>query len=64
MLENIGGAELLLVLLVVFLFFGPKNLPSIGRTFGRGVQEFRRALRGVEDDVRRSTPPDGPGPPA
>jgi sec-independent protein translocase protein TatA len=58
MLENIGGSELLVVLLVVFLFFGPKNLPSIGRSVGKGVQEFRRALRGVEDDLRSATRPD------
>ena len=35
MFENIGGGELLLVLLVVFIFFGPKKLPELGKNLGR-----------------------------
>ncbi len=54
MFENIGGTELLLVMFVVFLFFGPGKFPAIGKNIGKGVREFRRALRNVEED---SQPP-------
>lgn len=55
MFENIGGTELLLIMFVVFLFFGPRKLPEIGRGIGKGMREFRRALRNVEEDVKQAT---------
>ncbi len=55
MFENIGGTELLLIMFVVFLFFGPKKLPEIGKGIGKGLKEFRRALRNVEDEVKQVT---------
>lgn len=59
MLENIGGTELLVVLLVVFIFFGPKKLPEIGRSLGRGIVEFRKAMRGIQSDIENATKPTG-----
>lgn len=51
MLENIGASELLLIVFVLFLFFGPKKLPSLGRSIGRGVREFRKAMHEVRQDL-------------
>ena len=55
MLENIGGTELLVVLLVIFIFFGPKKLPEIGKSLGRGMAEFRSAMRGIQSDIENAT---------
>jgi sec-independent protein translocase protein TatA len=41
---NIGFGEILLLLLVVLFFFGPRRLPQIGRSLGKGIREFRDAL--------------------
>jgi sec-independent protein translocase protein TatA len=57
MFDNIGGSELLLVLFVIFIFFGPKKLPEMGKTLGKATREFRKALRGIQDDITRSTKP-------
>lgn len=51
MLENIGGTELLVVLIVIFIFFGPKKLPEFGKTIGKGVKEFQNAMRDVRKDI-------------
>jgi sec-independent protein translocase protein TatA len=55
MLENIGGTELLVVLFVVFIFFGPKKLPEIGKNLGKAIREFKSAVRGIQDDIEKST---------
>lgn len=53
--DNIGGSELLVVLLVMFLFFGPKKLPEVGKNLGKAIREFKNAMRGVKEDLERST---------
>ncbi|MHC4788222.1 MAG: Sec-independent protein translocase subunit TatA/TatB [Planctomycetota bacterium] len=45
-----GGAEWLIILLVALLLFGSR-LPSVMRSIGRSVNEFKRGLREVEDEV-------------
>ncbi len=55
MFENIGGTELLVVLFVVFIFFGPKKLPEIGKNLGKAVREFKGAMKGIQDDIEKST---------
>lgn len=47
---RIGPWEIVLLLLVVMLLFGPRRLPEIGRAFGRTIQEFRRATRESKDN--------------
>lgn len=55
MFENIGGSELLIILLVVFIFFGPKKLPEIGKSLGKGIREFKSAMRSVQTDIENAT---------
>ena len=55
MMENLGGSELLVVMLVIFLFFGPKKFPELGRTFGKAMREFRGAMNGVRRDIENAT---------
>lgn len=48
---NINGGELLIILLVALVVLGPKELPRIGRTLGSVVREFRRASRGLVEEL-------------
>jgi sec-independent protein translocase protein TatA len=52
---GIAWWEILLILLLVLLVFGPKRLPEMGRSIGRGMREFKDSLtsRGDEDDDDR-----------
>ena len=49
-LETIGTTELLFILVVALVVFGPRRLPDIGRKIGKGMAEFRRA----SDDFKRT----------
>ena len=52
---NLGLTEILLIGLVLLLFFGPSRLPELGKSLGKGIQEFKKASReltnSVKDDV-------------
>lgn len=50
---NIGPEELLLILLIALIIFGPRRLPEIGRTVGRSLREFRRASEGIRSEIGR-----------
>ncbi len=43
MFGSIGGPELIIIFAVALLVFGPRKLPELGRTIGRGLAEFRKA---------------------
>jgi sec-independent protein translocase protein TatA len=49
-----GTTELIIVLVLALLVFGPKRLPEIGRTIGRGVREVKSTVGEVED-IKKST---------
>ncbi len=51
---NVGPAEILVVLLIALIVFGPKRLPEIGRTVGKGLREFRQATQDVKDELSRT----------
>jgi sec-independent protein translocase protein TatA len=48
--QNFGVWEILLLLLVLLLVFGPKRLPEMGRSMGRGMREFKDSLTGKLKD--------------
>ena len=50
--QNFGVWEILLLLLVLLLVFGPKRLPEMGRSLGRGMREFKDSVTGksLDDD--------------
>lgn len=53
MFSRIGVPELLLILAIVLLIFGPKNLPKLGKSIGRAVENFKKGQQeagGEEDD--------------
>jgi sec-independent protein translocase protein TatA len=49
---GIGIWEILILLLVLLLVFGPKRLPEMGRSLGRGMREFKDSISGKDDTVR------------
>ena len=49
-MPNIGAGEIIIVLVVVLLIFGPKRLPDLGRSLGRGMREFKDSVTGKDDD--------------
>jgi sec-independent protein translocase protein TatB len=53
MFGSIGGPELLLILVIALLVFGPKKIPELSRTIGRGVAEFRRATNDFKSTLER-----------
>lgn len=53
----VGIPELLLLGLVVLLVFGPKRLPEMGRSLGRGFREFKSSVTGNDADESRFEPP-------
>ncbi len=63
MLQGIGTWEILLIFLVVLLVFGAKRIPEIARGMGKGITEFKRAVRDVKDEIETS-PESQPPPPA
>jgi sec-independent protein translocase protein TatA len=53
----IGIPEMLIILVVALIFFGPRKLPELGRSLGRSINEFKRAsndLRNTLDDEIRA----------
>ena len=46
MFNSIGAPELLIVLVIVLLIFGPKRLPGLGRQLGSGMREFKESISG------------------
>ncbi|WP_040742357.1 twin-arginine translocase TatA/TatE family subunit [Paenibacillus ginsengihumi] len=50
MLGNIGFSEILLILLIALLLFGPSKLPELGRALGRTLREFKEASSGIVAD--------------
>jgi sec-independent protein translocase protein TatA len=44
---NVGPTELIIVLVIALIVLGPKRLPEVGRSVGRGMREFKDSLSGV-----------------
>jgi sec-independent protein translocase protein TatA len=49
-MPNIGPLELAIVLIIALVIFGPKRLPDLGRSLGKGMREFKDSLTGDDDD--------------
>ncbi len=43
-------SHIIIVLIVALLVLGPKRLPEVGRSLGRGLREFKESVRGKDDD--------------
>jgi sec-independent protein translocase protein TatA len=55
--SGIGVTELIIVLVIVLVIFGPKRLPQMGRSLGSGMREFKDSISGKsKDDEEDETP--------
>jgi sec-independent protein translocase protein TatA len=51
---NIGTTEIILIALVALVFFGSKKIPELAQGLGKGIREFRKATREIQDDPEDS----------
>ncbi len=49
---NLGLTEMLLIGLALLIFFGPSRLPELGKSLGKGIQEFKKASKELTDAVK------------
>jgi sec-independent protein translocase protein TatA len=64
-MPEIGISGLIIILVVALLIFGPKRLPEIGRSLGRGMREFKDSVSGKDDQPELPRPAtDDPPPPS
>jgi sec-independent protein translocase protein TatA len=70
-MPNVGPIELAIVLIIALVVFGPKRLPELGRSLGKGIREFRGSVSGDSHEPEperpeaiEPPPPQPPAPPA
>jgi sec-independent protein translocase protein TatA len=50
-MPNIGPLEICVVLIIALVVFGPKRLPELGKSLGKGIQEFKGTITGGHDET-------------
>jgi sec-independent protein translocase protein TatA len=50
---GIGAPELIVILVIALVIFGPGKLPEIGAALGKGIRDFKKAFEGAEDEVKK-----------
>jgi sec-independent protein translocase protein TatA len=51
---NVGPMELIVVLVIALVVLGPKKLPEVGKSLGKGMREFKESIAGRDDDAEES----------
>lgn len=59
MFGNLGAGEIILILLVILILFGAKKIPELARGIGKGMSEFKKGLRDVQDEIKSTDQIDG-----
>ena len=50
-LGSLGGQEIIIIALVILLLFGGKKIPELMRGLGKGVSQFKKGMKDIEDDI-------------
>ena len=58
MFGNLGTGEIILILLIVLIFFGAKKIPELAQGLGKGLREFRKAAKDIQDEVEKPSAED------
>lgn len=53
-LGDLGGGEIMVILVAVLLLFGADKIPGIARSLGSGIREFKDATNGIRNEIERS----------
>jgi len=59
-MPNIGPMEIAIVLIIALVVFGPKRLPELGKSLGKGIQEFKGTIGGDKGDSAEEIEPAAP----
>lgn len=54
-MPNIGFAELVVVLVLALIIFGPGKLPDVGRAVGKAIREFKQASKKVQEEIEEAS---------
>ena len=49
-MPNVGFPEIVVLLVLALIIFGPKRLPELGKSLGKGIREFRSSVSGEKED--------------
>lgn len=64
-IQNLGGPDLILILVIVLLLFGAKRMPELARGLGKSLREFKKAAAEVQEQIQGAIEDDKPtSPPA
>lgn len=55
MFGNLGTGEIIIIALVILVLFGAKKIPDLAQGLGKGIKEFKKAVKDVEDDVKKES---------
>jgi sec-independent protein translocase protein TatA len=58
MFGNLGAGEIILIVLAILILFGAKKIPELAQGIGKGMKEFKKAMREVEDDIKSIDKPE------
>lgn len=54
MFGRIGPMELILILVIALVIFGPSKLPEVGRSLGKAINEFKNSSKEITDDIKKT----------
>jgi sec-independent protein translocase protein TatA len=54
-MPSIGPLEIAVIVIVALIIFGPRRLPELGRSAGKGIREFKSTIGGGDSDKRKSS---------
>ncbi len=52
MFGNLGATEIILIVVAILVLFGAKKIPELAKGIGKGMKEFKKAVREVEEDIQ------------
>ncbi|MBX0291359.1 twin-arginine translocase TatA/TatE family subunit [Hymenobacter sp. HSC-4F20] len=59
-LGDLGGGELMLIMVVILIFFGANKIPELARGLGKGIREFKDASREIRSEIENADRPQQP----
>ena len=54
---NLGAPEIILIMIVMFFFFGANKIPELMKGLGTGLREFKKAARDIQNDIEKDVKP-------